>query len=62
MLVFGEGTGGGTLRELLFITAVFVVLLLGRGPAAEVEGGGGPGGGLRGEPCNDDDDIDGDGP
>ena len=62
VLVFGEGTGGGTLRVLLFIAA-FVTAVVFRGPpVVEIEDTGGPGGGLRGEPCSDEDDVDGEGP
>ena len=61
VLVFGEGTGGGILRELLF-AAVFVTVVLEGPPVVEIEAGGGPGGGLRGEPSNDEDDVDGEGP
>lgn len=65
VLVFGEGTGGGTLRETLFIAAFEVVVAtFGGPPLVEIEEDwtGGPGGGLRGEPCNDEDDVDGEGP
>lgn len=62
VLVFGEGTGGGTLRELLFAAAFVVVAVFGGPPLVAIEDTGGPGGGLRGEPCNDEDDVDGEGP
>lgn len=61
VLVFGEGTGGGALR---FTAALFeVVAALGGPPAVEFEDTpGGPGGGRRGEPCNDEEDVAGEGP
>jgi hypothetical protein len=61
VLVFGEGTGGGT---LLFTAVLFEVVLAAFGgpPVVEFDDTGGPGGGLRGEPCNDDEDVDGEGP
>lgn len=65
VLVFGDGTGGGTLRKLLLTAALFtVVVVLGGPPVIEFEdtAAGGPGGGLRGEPCNEEDDVDGEGP